>query len=340
MSRGAASISVSFHVLSFRRRPFLAPATTPGLGGSQPVVKVQLHSAGDASPLHPTAHSPRRGGPGLTALLLPQIFPIFSVVAPCHRGASPPSVRRRTFTTGCWMNVTTRTRSRSRWPQEQSFVQTAGPIPLQIETDVSVANGLELADDRRRRVLLERARDLGARDFEARELVVMAHAEHAKPEPAKRIFRPLDRAELLVGNVVVIRNPRRQTGGGRFVPRRQAGPFGWRPDLVLCEVHFVERTADAEFARCLPSRPVIAAIVGVVAVDDDGAPFRRDAGKVGVQLVFAVIAAVDRVGTILGSIELACVDDFVAKAEITGNPEGELPMPLGIAGAVGRHGHG
>src|SRR5438128_9511240 len=53
----------------------------------QPVVKVQLHSAGDASPL--------------TALLLPHIFPICSVVAPCQRGASPPSVRRWTFTTGC-----------------------------------------------------------------------------------------------------------------------------------------------------------------------------------------------------------------------------------------------
>src|SRR5439155_7727267 len=53
----------------------------------QPAVTVQLHSAGDASPL--------------TALLLPHIFPICSVVAPRHRGASPPSVRRRTFTTGC-----------------------------------------------------------------------------------------------------------------------------------------------------------------------------------------------------------------------------------------------
>ena len=40
------------------------------------MVKVRLHSAGDASPL--------------TALLLLQIFPIFSVVAPCQRGASPP----------------------------------------------------------------------------------------------------------------------------------------------------------------------------------------------------------------------------------------------------------
>src|SRR5467141_2304144 len=39
------------------------------------------------------------GGPpyGLAALLLAQILPVFSVVAPCHRGASPVSVRRQTF---------------------------------------------------------------------------------------------------------------------------------------------------------------------------------------------------------------------------------------------------
>ena len=42
------------------------------------VSEVRWHSAGDAS--------------RLAALLLPQIFPIFSVVAPCHPGASPPSV--------------------------------------------------------------------------------------------------------------------------------------------------------------------------------------------------------------------------------------------------------
>src|SRR5438552_2732579 len=44
--------------------PSAAPAWRRGLprGGHtwQPVVKRQLHSAGDASPLHPTAHSPRR----------------------------------------------------------------------------------------------------------------------------------------------------------------------------------------------------------------------------------------------------------------------------------------
>src|SRR5216117_4220029 len=96
----------------------------------QPVVKVQLHSAGDASPLHPTALKNARWGPRpLTALLLPQIFPILHpTVHRTHgggpaqrssrrpagvptartvrrgvdqRGASPPSVRRWTFTTGC-----------------------------------------------------------------------------------------------------------------------------------------------------------------------------------------------------------------------------------------------
>jgi hypothetical protein len=66
----------------------------------QPVVKVRLHSNGDASLLHPNAGA-ALGTPGLAALLLPQIFPIFSVVKPRQAGASPFSVPRRTFTTGC-----------------------------------------------------------------------------------------------------------------------------------------------------------------------------------------------------------------------------------------------
>ena len=56
--------------------------------GEQPVVKPRLHSTGDASPL--------------AALLLPQILPVFAVVAPCQRGASPVSVRRRGSTTVCY----------------------------------------------------------------------------------------------------------------------------------------------------------------------------------------------------------------------------------------------
>jgi hypothetical protein len=51
------------------------------------VVKVALHSTGDAS------HR--------SALLVARILPIFSLLAPRSAGASPVSVRRGTFTTGC-----------------------------------------------------------------------------------------------------------------------------------------------------------------------------------------------------------------------------------------------
>src|SRR5580704_3860097 len=69
----------------------------------QPVVKVQLHSAGAASLLHPNAAA-ALGTRGRAALLLAQILPVFSLVAPCpgrtrHLSAEP-SVQRRTFING------------------------------------------------------------------------------------------------------------------------------------------------------------------------------------------------------------------------------------------------
>src|SRR5213592_4402962 len=95
----------------------------------QPAVKLQLHSAGAASLLHPNAAA-ALGAPGLAALLLVQILPVLhptvhkthggdpalrssrrSAGVPTARtvrrgverpGASPPSVRRWTFTTGCY----------------------------------------------------------------------------------------------------------------------------------------------------------------------------------------------------------------------------------------------
>ena len=51
------------------------------------MVKPWLHSTGDAS--------------ARAALLRPQIHPVFSVVAPGPRGASPVSVPRQGFATGC-----------------------------------------------------------------------------------------------------------------------------------------------------------------------------------------------------------------------------------------------
>jgi hypothetical protein len=103
------------------------------MSAKQPVVKVQLHSAGAASHLHPTAlKNARRGPRGLAALLLAQILPVLhptvhnthggdpalhssrrtagvptarTVRRGVEEGASPPSVRRRTFTTGCQRSI-------------------------------------------------------------------------------------------------------------------------------------------------------------------------------------------------------------------------------------------
>jgi hypothetical protein len=72
------------------KKPITTIGSATGLA-LQPVAKVQLHSTCDAS--------------RLAAWLLPQIFPICSVVAPCQPGASPVSVRRWTFTTGCLLII-------------------------------------------------------------------------------------------------------------------------------------------------------------------------------------------------------------------------------------------
>ena len=67
-------------------RPIAADASESTLF-KQPVVKVPLHSTGAAT--------------RLAALFIGRILPVFSLFSPCPTGASPVSVRRGAFTTGC-----------------------------------------------------------------------------------------------------------------------------------------------------------------------------------------------------------------------------------------------
>ena len=80
------------------------------------------------------------------------------------------------------------------------------------------------------------------------------------------------------------------------------------------EIHFVERAADAELARRLAAGPIVAAIVGVVAVDDDRVTGRGDSRQVGIQLVLAEVAAVGWIRPVLLAIDFVRVDDFVLQA--------------------------
>ena len=80
-------------------------------------------------------------------------------------------------------------------------------------------------------------------------------------------------------------------------------------DVVLGEAGFVERAAHAVLARRLAAGAVVAAIVGVVAVDDRRrSRARAPARPASVELVLAVVAAVGGVGAVLGPLELGGVD--------------------------------
>jgi hypothetical protein len=109
-----------------------------------------------------------------------------------------------------------------------------------------------------------------------------------------------------------------------------------RPDVVLGQPGFIERTDDAELARGPAAGPVVAAVVEVAAVGDGvEATGTRQRGELGVELVLAVVAAVAVVLAVLGALELGGADDFVMQLELRGDVARHLTVTLGIAGAVG-----
>src|SRR6266566_6320809 len=115
MPEGRRGYSVSLCNPPTRRSSKPACIIRPERKPQQPVVKLQLHSAGDASPLtalllpqifpilHPTVHKTHGGGPALRSSRHSAGVPTARTVRRGveHRGASPPSVLRWTFTTGC-----------------------------------------------------------------------------------------------------------------------------------------------------------------------------------------------------------------------------------------------
>ena len=85
-------------------------------------------------------------------------------------------------------------------------------------------------------------------------------------------------------------------------------------DLGLREADLVEGTAHAEFPRSLTARPVVAAVVGIVAIDNDGSAVTRDAREVRVELVLAVVAAIRGIRPVFRAFQFGRPDDFVPEA--------------------------
>jgi hypothetical protein len=152
---------------------------------------------------------------------------------------------------------------------------------------------------------IERAGDLVGAELQAGKRVVVPHAADTEAHLAQRGLRLLHHPQLAVGDLGVVRNARRQAGRRGFIPRGHAGGSRQLADLLLGESDLVERTAHAMLAGGLAARTIVAAIVGVVAVEHhvDGAR-RGERRQRRIQLLLAVVAAVDGIGAVLGPLEL------------------------------------
>ena len=111
---------------------------------------------------------------------------------------------------------------------------------------------------------------------------------------------------------------------------------GQRPDLGLGQADFLQRAADAPFARGILAGPVVAQIVGVGAVHQAGIAVRQRIGQQLIQVVaLAEIAAVRRVGPVGRIVQLRGGQDDVLHAQTGGDGAGRLELGARHAGGIG-----
>src|SRR4051794_25026185 len=175
----------------------------------------------------------------------------------------------------------------------------------EVEGDVPEAGGTDGVGDGLPQWIGGDRRDVLHGDLHPGDLAVVAHPQVGQPQPAQRRFGGVHLRELVWGDLLQVRDPRRQARCGRLVRGRQLEGAGDPPDGGLVEAGVRERGEHAVLAGGPRAGPVGAAgVVGVLAVGDRGEAVRgddvrRDAGE---QLVLAEVAAVRAVGPVGGVV--------------------------------------
>src|SRR5687767_6674899 len=123
-------------------------------------------------------------------------------------------------------------------------------------------------------------------------------------------LHPLDRAQLLHGDLRAVRDAGGKAGRRRLVPELQIELAGDGPDLPLAESRIAQWSRDAELLRGRMAGTIVADVVARVAVGDGAACFlARHALADLEQGVFAEKAAVAVVANVLFERELSGFDD-------------------------------
>src|SRR5262245_58731447 len=144
----------------------------------------------------------------------------------------------------------------------------------------------------------------------------MANAGLKKAEFAQKFLTAIDHAKFFARDFRSVRNTRRQTRGCRLVPGRQAQLSRKFPNVFLAKPGLNQRTSNLQFATGLTAGPIIARIVQVVAIDYIAeTTINRDRLQPAVELVFAKITAVGRIGDIVRVSHFGRRDDFMAQPE-------------------------
>src|SRR3954451_7698341 len=94
--------------------------------------------------------------------------------------------------------------------QAERLVQTPEAVAAQVDGDVLIAERAQLAIDRFGDLGVERAGNLVSPELDPRDRVVVAHTEDSKSVTVQHALGRFDRTKLLVGDLCVVRNPRRE----------------------------------------------------------------------------------------------------------------------------------
>src|SRR5690348_6740235 len=201
----------------------------------------------------------------------------------------------------------------------KDVVQAAAPESGEVERHPGEPEPPELLDDGGAARRLEQSRDVVGGDLDARDAVVKSDAQLTEPELAEKALRRRDAREPLVRDRGPVREAGRKAGTRRPVPRREPERAARCAHVLLREARLDQRVADAAVGRGLEAGPMVAQVVDVRAVDDDGdaAPLRlRGADRE--EIVLAEPAPVRRVRGVAGNLQLVRVDDDVLDAERRG----------------------
>ena len=166
----------------------------------------------------------------------------------------------------------------------------------------------------------DRRGQVGGVDLESCRLAVVAHPQLTEPEGADGRLGAVDRRQQLDGDRRSGRDPARQAGGRRLVPRAQAEPPGGGADVLLAEPGGDERELGTGLGGGPLSGPMVVEVVRVDPEDDGGAVGGGDRREHVHQRRLAVVATLGVVDAVGGPFQLVGVDRLPAQPPFGAEP--------------------